>query len=74
LSRSCASTALPCSNLSRKGNIIFKELGILTISNGGHLSCHITKLIEYGLVIKTDGGKRYSITDRDLGVMDLVKV
>jgi len=55
------------------GSMSFKELGTLTGSKGGHLLYHITKLIEAGLVIKTEGGKRYSITDRGLGVMDLVK-
>jgi len=55
------------------GSMTFKELGTLTGSKGGHLLYHITKLIDAGLVIKTDAGKRYSITDRGLGVMDLVK-
>ena len=55
------------------GSMSFKELGTLTGSKGGHLLYHINKLIDAGLVIKTDGGKRYSITDRGLGVMGLVK-
>lgn len=51
----------------------FEELGTLIGSKGGHLLHHLNKLIESGLVIKTDGGKRYSITDRGIGLMDLVK-
>jgi predicted transcriptional regulator len=55
------------------GSMTFKELGTLTGSKGGHLLYHINRLIESGLVIKTDGGKFYTITDRGLGVMGLVK-
>lgn len=56
-----------------QGSMSFKELGTLTGSKGGHLIYHITKLVEAGLVAKADGGKRYAITERGMGVMDLVK-
>lgn len=55
------------------GSMSFKELGSLTGSNGGHLLYHLTKLIEAGFVVKTESGKNYSITDKGLGIMDLVK-
>jgi DNA-binding transcriptional ArsR family regulator len=55
------------------GSMTFKDLGELTGSKGGHLLYHIGKLVDAGLVVKTDAGKRYSITDRGLGVMDLVR-
>ena len=34
---------------------------------------HLNRLIGAGLVRKADGGERYAITDRSLGVMDLVR-
>nr|WP_319537838.1 helix-turn-helix domain-containing protein [uncultured Methanospirillum sp.] len=55
------------------GSMSFKELGSLTGSHGGHLLYHVTKLIEAGFVVKTESGKNYSITDKGLGIMDLVK-
>lgn len=56
-----------------KGSMSFSELSAVTGSKGGHLLYHITKLTESGLVSKTDGGKRYAITERGLGVMDLIR-
>jgi len=55
------------------GSMTFKELGQLTGSKGGHLLYHLGKLMDAGLVIKSDAGKRYAITDRGMGVMELVK-
>lgn len=55
------------------GSMIFSSLGELTGSKGGHLFSHLGKLIDAGLVIKDEAGKRYSITDRGLGVMNLIK-
>lgn len=55
------------------GNMSFSELGTLTGSQGGHLLYHITKLIDAGFVVKNESGKMYSITERGLGIMDLVK-
>jgi predicted transcriptional regulator len=54
------------------GSMTFKELGTLTDSKGGHLLYHLNKLIDSGLVIKTDAG-RYSLTDKGMGVMELIK-
>lgn len=54
-------------------SMTFTMLGELTGSKGGHLIYHLGKLVEAGLVIKNDEGKRYSITDRGLGVMNLIK-
>ncbi len=55
------------------GSMTFTMLGELTGSKGGHLLYHLGKLIDAGLVIKDEEGKRYCITNRGLGVMDLVK-
>ena len=55
------------------GSMTFKELSELTDTKGGHLIYHVTILLDAGLVIKTDAGKRYSITDRGLYMMDHVK-
>lgn len=55
------------------GSMSFSELGTLTGSNGGHLLYHLTKLIDAGFVMKTEGGKSYTITEKGIGVMDLVK-
>jgi len=55
------------------GSMTFKELSELTNSKGGHLIYHITKLVDAGLVIKIDAGKRYSITDRGLSMMVFIK-
>lgn len=56
-----------------QGSMSFKELGTLTGSKGGHLLYHLNRLTGAGLVRKAEGGKRYAITDRGLGVMDLVR-
>lgn len=55
------------------GSMTFKELSQLTNSKGGHLIYHLNKIIDSGLVIKDDASKRYSITDKGMGVMDLIK-
>jgi DNA-binding HxlR family transcriptional regulator len=55
------------------GSLSFKELGTLIGSKGGHLLYHLTKLLDAGLVMKTDGGKRYTITEKGIGVMDLIR-
>ena len=55
------------------GSMTFKELSLLTNSKGGHLLYHLNKLIDSRLVVKDDSSKRYSITDKGMGVMDLIK-
>ena len=55
------------------GSMTFKEFSELTGTKGGHLLYHVEKLMGAGLVVKIDGGNRYSITDRGMGVMDIVK-
>lgn len=55
------------------GSMTFTMLGELTGSKGGHLLYHLGKLIDAGFVVKNNDGKRYSITDRGLGVMHLIK-
>lgn len=55
------------------GSMTFKELSLLTNSKGGHLLYHLNKLIDSRLVFKDNSSKRYSITDKGMGVMDLIK-
>ena len=55
------------------GSRTFKELSDLTSTKGGHLVYHITLLLDAGLVIRTDAGKHYAISDRGIALMDLVK-
>lgn len=55
------------------GSMTFKELSKLTDSEGGHLLYHLNKLIDSGLVVKTAADKRYSLTDKGMGVMELIK-
>lgn len=55
------------------GSMTFTMLGDLTGSKGGHLLYHLGKLVDAGLVVKDEAGKRYHITDRGVGVMDLVR-
>ena len=55
------------------GSMTFKELSKLTDSKGGHLIYHLNKLIDSGLVIKTAAEKRYSVTDKGMGIMELIK-
>lgn len=55
------------------GSMTFKELSQLTNSKGGHLLYHLNKIIDSGLVIKNDASKRYFITDKGMGVMDIIK-
>ena len=55
------------------GSMTFTMLGELTGSKGGHLLYHLGKLIDAGLILKDEPEKRYSITDRGLGVMNLIK-
>ena len=55
------------------GSMSFSELGTLTGSHGGYLLYHLTKLIDAGFVIKTTGGKNYTITEKGMGVMELLK-
>lgn len=55
------------------GSMSYKELTEATGFDGGHLIYHLNKLIDAGLVVKGDAGGRYSITEKGIGVMDLVK-
>ncbi|MGB9978749.1 winged helix-turn-helix domain-containing protein [Methanobacterium sp.] len=55
------------------GSMTFKELSQLTNSKGGHLIYHLNKIIDSKLVMKNDASKRYFITDKGMGVMDIIK-
>lgn len=54
------------------GCMSFKELGELTGYEGGHLIYHLNKLVSAGLVSKDEGGQ-YLITDKGMGVMDMIR-
>ncbi len=54
------------------GGMSFKELGELTGYEGGHLVYHVNKLVSAGLVSKDEGGA-YRITDKGLGVMEVIR-
>lgn len=55
------------------GSMSYKELTEATGYDGGHLIYHLNKLTDAGLVAKGDSTGRYSITEKGIGVMDLVK-
>lgn len=55
------------------GSMSYKELTEATGYEGGHLIYHLNKLTDSGLVTKSEAGGRYSITEKGIGVMDLVK-
>lgn len=54
------------------GSMSFKELGEVTGYEGGHLVYHLKKLVTAGLVSK-EGGGPYQITDKGLGVMEVIR-
>ena len=55
------------------GSMSFSELSTLTGHKGGHLLFHITRLIEAGLVIKSETSKLYAITEKGIGIMHKVR-
>lgn len=55
------------------GSMSYKELTEATGYDGGHLLYHLNKLIDAGLVAKNEAAGRYFITEKGIGVMDLVK-
>jgi DNA-binding transcriptional ArsR family regulator len=55
------------------GSMSYKELTEATGYDGGHLIYHLNKLIGAGLAAKNETSGRYSITEKGIGVMDLVK-
>ena len=55
------------------GSMSYKELTEATGYDGGHLIYHLNKLIDARLVAKSEASGRYSITEKGIGVMDLVK-
>lgn len=56
------------------GSMSYKELTEATGYEGGHLIYHLNRLMDAGLVAKSESAGRYSITEKGIGVMDLVKM
>lgn len=55
------------------GSMSYSELSALTGYKGGHLLFHVTRLVEAGLVVKTEPSGLYSLTEKGMAVMTLVK-
>ena len=55
------------------GSMSYTELSSLTGYKGGHLLFHVTRLIEAGLIIKSEPTGLYSLTEKGVAVMTLVK-
>ena len=55
------------------GGMSYKELSTLTGYKGGHLLFHVTRLIEAGLVAKDASSGQYLITEKGMGLMDLIR-
>ena len=55
------------------GSMSYSELSVLTGYKGGHLLFHVTRLVEAGLVVKTEPAGLYSLTEKGMAVMTLVK-
>jgi len=54
------------------GGMHFKDLGEVTGYDGGHLTYHRNKLVSAGLISKEENGP-YCITDKGLGVMEVIR-
>lgn len=55
------------------GSMSFSELSELTGRKGGHLLFHITRLTESGLVIKSESSGLYTLTEKGMGVMNMIR-
>jgi DNA-binding transcriptional ArsR family regulator len=55
------------------GSMSYSEMGTLTGIKGGHLLFHISRLTEAGLVIKSETSGLYTLSDKGMGVMNLVR-
>jgi len=56
------------------GSMSYKDLSEATGYSGGRLIYHLNMLTSAGLVVKNDAASRYSITEKGVGVVDLVKM
>lgn len=56
-----------------RGGMSYTELSTLTGYKGGHLLFHVTRLIEAGLVAKDESSGQYLITEKGMGLMDLIR-
>ena len=55
------------------GSMSYSELSTLTGRKGGHLLFHITRLTESGLVIKSESSGLYTLTEKGMGVMNMIR-
>jgi predicted transcriptional regulator len=56
-----------------RGSMSYTELSLLTGYKGGHLLFHVTRLIEAGLVGKDEPQGKYLITEKGIGLIDLIR-
>lgn len=56
-----------------RGSMSYSDLSNLTGYKGGHLLFHVTRLIEAGLVTKDESPGKYLITEKGMGLMDLIR-
>jgi len=55
------------------GGLSYSELSTLTGYKGGHLLFHVTRLVEAGLIAKSETSGLYALTEKGTGVMQLVR-
>jgi hypothetical protein len=55
------------------GSMSYSELSSLTGLKGGHLLFHITRLAEAGLIVKLEASGLYTLTEKGMGVMTMVR-
>ncbi|MDO9326641.1 MAG: winged helix-turn-helix domain-containing protein [Methanoregula sp.] len=55
------------------GSMSYSELSTLTGYKGGHLLFHVTRLIEAGLILKSEPTGLYGLTEKGMAVMTMIK-
>ncbi|MFA5331981.1 MAG: hypothetical protein WC342_06345 [Methanoregula sp.] len=56
-----------------RGSMYYSEMSALTGYKGGHLLFHVTRLVEAGLMVKSETPGLYTLTEKGMGVMQLVR-
>lgn len=56
-----------------RGGMSYTDLSTLTGYKGGHLLFHVTRLIEAGLAVKDESSGQYLITEKGMGLIDLIR-
>ena len=55
------------------GSMSYSELSALTGFKGGHLLFHVARLVEAGLVMKSGTSGLYTLTEKGMGVMGIIR-